>query len=205
MKYCALTFDDGPDVVMTPLVLEKLEKYGVKATFMQIGSLLGEKLVPVEEKILSLGCEIGNHSWNHEKLGDASSFDIEKSINDASDVIEKYSGKRPCFFRPPYLSFGEKLAKASPLPCICGIVAYDWPDAHTDAKKRAENVLGSIRDGAIILMHDVQPAPHPTPEALDIMIPELLARGYEFVTVSELFRIKHVDPFGRDFMWTFVE
>jgi peptidoglycan/xylan/chitin deacetylase (PgdA/CDA1 family) len=63
-----------------------------------------------------------------------------------------------------------------------------------------------MRDGAIVLLHDVQPYPHPTPEALDILIPELLAQGYELVTLSELFARKGVTPDPREeIMWTYVE
>jgi peptidoglycan-N-acetylglucosamine deacetylase len=201
-KLCALTFDDGPNVVKTGLVLDKLQKYGVVATFFVIGQNINDSTAPVMKRALSLGCELGNHSWGYSSLNTATEDVIKDSISRTTAAIEKYAGVKPAFFRPPNLAFNQNLYNASGLPNVGGVVAYDW-DQTTTAESRAKSVLQGMRDGAIILMHDVQPDPHPTPEALDILIPELKARGYEFVTLTELFKRKGVDPYaGR--LWVYV-
>jgi len=83
------------------------------------------------------------------------------------------------------------LFQAVDLTFVGGLTANDWIQS-TTAEQRAAAILNGVRDGTIILLHDVQPEPHPTPEALDIIIPALKNQGYEFVTLSELFRLKGV-------------
>jgi len=204
-KICALTFDDGPDVDKTPLVLDKLQKYGVPATFMMIGQNVNDDTKPVIERIVSMGCEIGNHSWAWESMNNMSAKDIKDSIKKTSVAIKKYSGKDPLFFRPPNLATGEVMYKNIKLPFANGVLGMDWAGCNTSAEDRANNVLSAMQDGAIILLHDVQPYPHPTPEALDILIPALQKQGYEFVTLSELFKRKGVDPKSlKNDMWKYV-
>jgi peptidoglycan/xylan/chitin deacetylase (PgdA/CDA1 family) len=94
--------------------------------------------------------------------------------------------------------------EAIDLPFAEGVLGYDWISS-TTAQERADSVLKYMRDGAIILLHDVQPDPHPTPEALDILIPALKDSGYEFVTLSDLFSRKGVDPNVEYKMWKYVE
>jgi peptidoglycan-N-acetylglucosamine deacetylase len=192
-KLCALTFDDGPDAVKTALVLDRLEKYGVAASFFVIGQKINDMTAPVLKRAVSLGCEIDNHSWSYNSLNFAGEEIIKDSIAKTTEAIRKYAGVEPAFFRPPNLAVSLKLFKAAGLPAAGGVVGNDW-DQSTTAESRAKTVLMGMRDGAIILLHDVQPDPHPTPEALDILIPELKAQGYEFVTLSELFRRKGVEP-----------
>ncbi|AEJ60943.1 polysaccharide deacetylase [Spirochaeta thermophila DSM 6578] len=206
VKLVALTFDDGPDPVMTPRVLDKLEKYGVKATFFLIGQLVNDRTKPVLDRMVAMGCEFGNHSWEWESLNNKTAEEIRESVEKTSKVIEQYTGQRPRFFRPPNLAVSDTMYEVIDLPFASGILAFDWAGQNTTAEQRAKNVLDAVRDGAIILMHDVQPEPHPTPEALDIIIPELLSQGYEFVTLSELFERKAVDPRSKTHdMWVFVE
>jgi len=190
-KLIALTFDDGPDKTLTPLVLDKLEKYNVPATFMMVGSKIGEGTKDVIKRVIDLGCEIGNHSWSYADMANMTSEEIKKSVADTTYAIEQYSGTTPLFFRPPNLSVSDTMFDAIDMPFVSGITANDW-DQSTTAEQRAAAILNNVRDGSIILLHDVQPLPHPTPEALDIIIPALLEQGYKFVTLSELFYKKGV-------------
>ncbi len=194
-KLIALTFDDGPDKILTPLVLDKLEKYNVPATFMMVGSKIGEDTKDVIKRVIDLGCEIGNHSWSYADMANMTFEEIKKSVDDTTYAIEQYSGTKPLFFRPPNLSVSDTMFDAIDMPFVSGITANDW-DQSTTAEQRAAAILNNVRDGSIILLHDVQPLPHPTPEALDIIIPALLEQGYKFVTLSELFNKKGValDP-----------
>lgn len=194
-KICALTFDDGPDTQLTALVLDKLDKYDVDATFFMVGQRLNDSTSAIVKRVVDSGCEIGNHSWSYSGMGNMSSAEVKKSIDDTTAAIQKYSGTTPKFFRPPYLQTSSTMFSTIDLTFASGIVCYDW-DQSTSAEARANYIINGVKDGAIILMHDVQPLPHPTPEALDIIIPELKKQGYEFVTLSELFRRKGValDP-----------
>ncbi len=190
-KIVALTFDDGPDTQLTPKVLDKLDKYKVPATFMMIGQKVNDSTSAVIKRIIDSGFEIGNHSWGYSSMDSMSKADIQKSINDTNAAILRYSGTTPKFFRPPNLATSSTMFDAIDLTFVSGVVAYDW-DQSTSAQTRANYIINGARDGAIFLMHDVQPLPHPTPEALDIIIPTLQSQGYEFVTLSELFRRKGV-------------
>ncbi len=146
-KYCALTFDDGPDAVRTPLVLEKLEKYGVPATFFYIGQMVGESTKPVIDRALKDGCEIGNHSWGQQSMNMMSQERIRDSVAKTSEVIQKYSGQPPKFFRPPNLAMGPNMIKAIDMPFVSGVLGYDWAGCNTTAQDRAQNVLKDMSDG----------------------------------------------------------
>lgn len=205
-KLCALTFDDGPNVDKTPLVLEMLEKHKVVATFFLVGQLVNDETKPVLDRAAALGCEFGNHSWGWASMNQMSTDEIKDSVSMTAAAIKKYTGQTPRFFRPPNLATSDEMYDAIGLPFAEGVLGMDWAGCNTSAKDRANNVLSGMKDGAIILLHDVQPEPHPTPAALNILIPALKKQGYEFVTVSELFRRKGIDPASRKYqMWKYVE
>ncbi len=191
-KLIALTFDDGPSTSLTPLVLDKLDKYKVPATFMMVGQNINSSTKSVIDRIVSSGHEIGNHSWGYTSMDTMSSADIKTSINNTTAAIQQYSGQTPKFFRAPNLAYSQTLSNACDLTFIQGILCYDW-DSSTSAQQRANYAIQGAKDGAIILLHDVQPSPHPTPEALDIIIPTLQSQGYTFVTLSQLFSAKGVN------------
>ena len=73
-------------------------------------------------------------------------------------------------------------------PFVSGVLGFDWAGCDRTPENIANNVLKSIRDGAIIILHNVQPEPHSTSSALDILIPALKKMGYEFVTLSDLLK-----------------
>jgi peptidoglycan/xylan/chitin deacetylase (PgdA/CDA1 family) len=206
-KLCALTFDDGPDTNLTTQVLDKLEYYNIVATFFVIGQKINSTTKPVLEREVSLGCEIGNHSWGYESMTSMDSAQIAVSVGNTTDAIEDNAGVSPHFFRPPNLALNSTMYRAIDLPFAGGgVVGYDWQGGGADTPEEvAHNVIRDILDGAIILLHDHQPLPHPTPEALDSIIPTLRNMGYEFVTLSDLFVRKGVDPNVENKIWTFVE
>ncbi|MBN2509579.1 MAG: polysaccharide deacetylase family protein [Spirochaetales bacterium] len=205
-KICALTFDDGPDSVKTGKVLDKLEAHNVVATFFVVGQNINDGTKAVMERAKTMGCEFGNHSWNYSSMDKLTADQITDYISRTSAAIEKYTGTTPAFFRPPNLATSQTMFDTIPYTFASGVLGYDWAGMNTGAKKRAENVINAMQNGAIILLHDVQPDPHPTPEALDIIIPELKRQGYEFVTLSELFARQGVDPAAnQDRMWVVVE
>jgi peptidoglycan/xylan/chitin deacetylase (PgdA/CDA1 family) len=206
-KLCAITFDDGPDTNLTNQVLDKLEYYQIVATFFVVGQRINGATQPVLERQVSLGCEIGNHSYGYESMTSMDSAQIVESIHKTDSLVEEYAGVTPHFFRPPNLAVNSTMYEAIDLPFASGaVIAYDWQGGSGDTpEKVASSVINGVVDGAIILLHDVQPLPHPTPEALDSIIPTLRSMGYEFVTLSDLFDRKGVDPDVENKMWTIVE
>jgi peptidoglycan/xylan/chitin deacetylase (PgdA/CDA1 family) len=111
-KLCALTFDDGPNVDKTPLVLEKLEKHKVVATFFLVGQLVNDETKPVLDRAAALGCEFGNHSWGWASMNQMSTEEIKESVSMTAAAIKKYTGQTPRFFRPPNLATSDEMYDA---------------------------------------------------------------------------------------------
>jgi peptidoglycan/xylan/chitin deacetylase (PgdA/CDA1 family) len=208
-KLCALTFDDGPDAGKTPLVLDKLEYYEVVATFFVIGQKMNSNTKPVLEREVSMGCEIGNHSYGWGSMTSMTTEEIQTSVFKTDSLVEEYAGVIPNFFRPPNLLKNNTMFESIDLPFASGVTGCDWDGCNNTPQEVAEDVLAGMRDGAIILLHDVQetvPADsHPTPAALDTLIPALKNLGYEFVTLSNLFDRKGIDPDVEYKMWKYLE
>jgi peptidoglycan/xylan/chitin deacetylase (PgdA/CDA1 family) len=208
-KLCALTFDDGPsaDPELTSLVLDILDKYHVKATFFLVGKNLNDSTKPVIDRMIKNGHETGNHSWAYDDMAKMSFDEVIKSVSDTTEAIKKYAGVTPAFFRPPNLSTSSIMYTAIDLPFVSGVTAGDWPGGGGDSTdKIMDKLKNGLKDGVIILLHDVQPKPHPTPDALDTLIPYIIKEGYEFVTLSELFKRKGITPdIKTENMYVYVE
>lgn len=115
-----------------------------------------------------------------------------EEITETSDRIEKITGERPEFFRPPYIAYNQKMFDLIDLGFICGYGCEDWVPSVT-AQERIDRVLQDAKPGYIILLHDMRDNEN-TIEAIRTIIPELKKRGYEFVTVRDLFRKSAVKP-----------
>ena len=191
-KLAALTFDDGPNTVTTPQVLEKLEKYGVVASFFVVGDNITPESERVMKKAAEMGCEINNHSRTHSVMPEQSPQQMRAETDFTSGIIERVTGKAPRFFRPPYIAVSEAMFESIPLSFIAGIGAQDWLD-EVSAEERAQRILDAVKDGDIILLHDME-GNTATVNALDTIIPELISRGFELVTVGGLFAAKEVTP-----------
>lgn len=191
-KIVALTFDDGPNVETTPKVIEKLEKYNVTASFFLIGDSITAETEYLVKKEHENGYEIANHSKTHSFMSEFSEETIKEEIKYTSDKIHEIIGEYPRFFRPPYINMNRTMVNAIDMPFICGINGLDW-DPTVDAQKRYELIMENMEDGAIILMHDLK-GNDATVEALDLLIPRLLEEGYEFVTISDVFKKKNINP-----------
>lgn len=188
-KQIAITFDDGPCEKYTPEILEILKNYNVKATFFVIGKN-AEKHPELLKQVYNAGHEIGNHTYSHPNLRSLSAEQFSEEISSTQSIIAKITGYTPTLFRPPggYLSNSivDKITSNN-----CRTVLWSWRQDTMDWKSPSvefvtSTVLSNIRDGDIILFHDCVLGKSPTPAALKIIIPELIERGYEFVTVSEL-------------------
>lgn len=195
-KVIALTFDDGPNTTTTNEVLDVLEKYGIKASFFLIGNNIDDESAKSVKRAYDMGCEIGNHSRSHAYMDQLTAEEIKEEVDFVTEKVIEITGEAPVFFRPPYIAVNDTMFETIELPFIAGYGANDWEDRVT-AEKRAQMVLRQAKDGAIILLHDAK-GNSQTVEALDTIIPELLAQGYEFVTVSEVFRARGAEPKAHD-------
>ena len=184
-KYLALSFDDGPNTVTTPKVLDVLEENGVPASFFVCGKNIDKSTAKVMRRALQLGCDIENHSFSHSHISRLSEEQIRDEVGRTDALIEKYTGSAPRFFRPPYIDHNELMHKTIGHTFICGVGADDWKK-DVDTATRARLILDNVKDGDIILLHDFE-GNNATVEALKTVIPELKSRGFEFVTVPQLF------------------
>ena len=176
----ALTFDDGPSSY-TPRVLNCLEEYGQAATFFVVGynaSRYGSTM----KRMIDMGCEIGNHSNNHPDLTNLSYSGIVNEMAVTNTYIYNATGTYATVSRTPGGSYNNTVKSAISTPIIMwSIDTLDWKTR--DTWSTVNSVLNNVKDGDIVLMHDIH---SPTITAAEILIPELVARGYQLVTVSEL-------------------
>lgn len=184
----ALTFDDGPNGKATPKILDTLEKYGVVATFFDLGQNMANypKVVKREETI---GCEVESHTYAHKNLNKLTSAQIKADMEKAEKVYQNILGHKPSLVRPPYGNANSTVKSTLKYPLI------NWDIDTLDWKSRnAESVLKEIHkysdyDGRIILMHGIY---NSTAEAVEKLVPELIDNGYQLVTVSEMAKYKNV-------------
>ncbi len=192
MPMIALTFDDGPDTVITPQVLDLLEEYGIVASFFLIARNITPESAEVVRRAQAMGCDIENHTVTHPFMDRLTAEEIRAEVDTCTEKIIEITGKAPRFFRPPFIAVNREMYDSIDLTFICGAGCEDWVPEVT-AEQRAGRVLANAEDGQIVLLHDMQ-GNRNTVEALKVIIPELKKRGYEFVTVSQLFEKKNVIP-----------
>ncbi len=192
----ALTFDDGPNTGTTCEVLDILEKYMVRASFFVVGNNITPETEGVIKRAYDLGCEINNHSKTHSVMPDLTSSEIMEETAYVSEQVKRITGKDTVFFRPPYIVVNDIMLENIDMPFIAGIGCNDWEEEVT-AEMRASRIKEQLHDGVIILMHDAE-GNSKTVKALDMLIPYILEKGYQFATVSELFEAKGVEIRGDD-------
>lgn len=176
----ALTWDDGP-AEATSVILDALEAVGGKGTFFVVGQRVGYYVDNVK-RAAALGCEIGNHTWEHAYLDSLSAEQIQSQIKRTNDKVEEVTGVRPTVMRPTGGRVDDTVKANVGMPMILwSIDTLDWKTR--DADSTIDAVLDHVQDGDIILMHDLYDA---TAKAAQTIIPELVKRGYQLVTVSEM-------------------
>lgn len=185
----SLTFDDGPHP-RTLELLRVLDEYRVRATFFQVGAYV--RAAPEVARAAAGTHEVANHTDTHPWLWRTWPSRIEEEIARAQDSIVAATGHVPRLFRPTYgvpgIGLGRALRRHKLTKVGWTVIGNDWK---LRAPEIAERVLKHLRPGANICLHDGRdrnPAPDisETIEAVRILIPAALARGYEFVTLSEL-------------------
>ena len=189
-RYVALTFDDGPSGKYTRALLDGLYDRGAKATFL----LCGYRMVnypDITQRIFEEGHEIGYHGYSHNPMQSMSRRGIAQELMDSQALLPE--GCRPSFLRPPGGFSSEavqQVAEARGLAILhWSVDPEDWATKDTAAIEKA--VLNQVKDGDIILLHDMTDSS--VKAALDI-VDALLKEDFEFVTVSELARLRGIRP-----------
>jgi len=189
-KAIGLTFDDGPGPG-TPPLLKLLAEYSASATFFQIGTNV-LRCPDVAVAVRDAGHEIGNHSQTHPNFALRRPTFVREEFEAAQETISSITGVRPRFLRAPFgvrwFGFAEAQRRLGVMGVMWSILGLDWK---LPAPEIATRVLSRVRDGDIICLHDGRgtlkdPDVSPTIEAVRRILPELLARGYHFETVTQL-------------------
>jgi peptidoglycan/xylan/chitin deacetylase (PgdA/CDA1 family) len=191
--YVAMTFDDGPHATLTPKLLDLLARKKIKATFF----VLGENAVQHPEilkRAVAEGHEIGNHSWSHPNLAKLSNEALRSQLQRTDDVISQAIGSHPKLMRPPYgeltpkqrqwvnNEFGYKVI-------LWDVDPLDWKEPGPSVV--AQRIIKETKPGSIMLSHDIHAQSITAmPEVFDT----LLAKGFKFVTVSELLSVAAPSP-----------
>ena len=183
--YIAMTFDDGPHVTNTPRLLDMVKQRHIKLTFFE----LGERIVQdpeIVKRIVAEGHELGNHSWSHPDFAKMSDSAVRSELQRTQDAFQDAVGFKPHLMRPPYgaitksqrewihREFGFKII-------LWDVDPLDWKRPGPDVVAR--RIIANTRAGSIILSHDIH---KPTIDAMPQVFDTLLAKGFKFVTVSEL-------------------
>lgn len=190
-KVVALTFDDGPDEVYTPQVLDILKKYDVKATFFLVGENI-ERNADIVAREVEEGHEIGNHTYTHINVDKNGYNEIYNEIIKTQDLIKKITGEEPKLFRPPYRAISKNMCdiiknKNMNIVLWSNLDPRDW--SNPGVYYIVNTIDTKVENGNIILLHDynrVRSSKSQTVQALDSIIPKLKEKGYKFVTVSQL-------------------
>ncbi len=192
-KRVALTFDDGPDDQFTPRVMDVLKQEGVPATFFMVGNRVRTFPATVAKAVRE-GHVVGNHTWDHARLAGMPGSDVRRNIEAAETAISEVAGYRPSLFRPAYGDLTPaEVKEIAPLGVkiiFWSVDTLDWRGL--DSQQVVAAVMSHAHPGAIVLQHSAGGRGEDLSgsiAALPVIIRDLRAQGYQFVTVPDLLRI----------------
>jgi peptidoglycan-N-acetylglucosamine deacetylase len=184
MKAVYLTFDDGPHPVHTPQVLDALARHDARGTFFQVGVDI-DRRPELTRRLVDEGHGIGNHSWSHPDLSQLTAAAGIDELTRTNALLADVLGRPPTLFRPPYGRMGPTTrtdaATVGLDTVLWDVSPEDWSCPGVDAI--VSRVLGSVDDGAIVLFHDGGGDRSQSVAALDEILSDLSARGFEFPQV----------------------
>lgn len=183
----AITFDDGPRGRITEEILDVLKENNVKATFFILGEN-GKRYPKILKRMKEDGHQISNHSYSHPNLKKMKMEDVKKQLQQTQNIIYNTTGERNKYYRPPYGAISkeqkEEIKKSLGLTSVMwNICPVDW-DKKVTTDYISKFLIENAKNRGIILLHDYKK----TAEAIKIAIPEIKKKGYEFVTVEELYK-----------------
>lgn len=191
--FVALTFDDGPDAVMTPRVLDTLDRYGVKATFFLVGEKV-RKNPDLVRRMVNEGHIIGNHTYTHSAMFPLSSRpSVRKEIADTQQVVEDIAGIKMRLFRPP---FGVTNPVIGATVRECGLQTVGWSVRSLDTFERrgrmevCNRIKRKLHNGAVVLLHD---RCKDADLLLAHVLEEIKACNMQVVALDKLFEIERYE------------
>jgi len=184
----ALTYDDGPYTPVTNQILDVLEEYNGRATFFVVGSRVPTYKDCIKREA-SLGCEIGNHTYNHTILTSVNASTIKSEIADTNAAVKNITGQAPKIVRTPGGAVNSTVKANVKYPMFnWSVDTLDWK--YRNSSSVVSSIKNNVRDGSIVLMHDLYGS---TGTATEQIVPWLVKNGYQLVTVSELMAVKGID------------
>ena len=183
----ALTFDDGPYDKVTNRIVKTLAKYEARATFFVVGNRVA-KYSDTLKNAYNYGNEIGTHTYDHGDLSKMKKAGILWEMKKSGKAIQDVLGVKPDLLRPPYGNVNDKMRRLVGLPMIYwSIDSEDWKSRNV---KKILKRCKEIQDGDIVLMHDLYPT---TADAIEKLVPKLIKKGFQLVTVEELFYYRGIE------------
>lgn len=177
----ALTYDDGPYAAVGNRIMDVMNLYGGKCTFFMVGNRVASYAAEVQ-RMAREGFEVANHTQDHPNLKKLGSAQIQAQVNACNDVIQAVSGIRPTVMRLPGGDKNNMVLASTGMPIVLwNIDTRDWKTRNTQSTVNA--VLGKVKDGDIVLMHELYGS---TAAATETLVPILVSQGFQLVTVSEL-------------------
>ena len=179
----ALTFDDGPNIKYTPMLLDGLKERGIKATFFLIGANTEqEESKKIVKRMYEEGHLIGNHTYSHVQMTHLSEEAAVREIERTDQVISAITGEHVAYMRPPFGAWQRELeVRMEVLPVLWSVDPLDWTTENVD--EIVSKVVTEVEEGDIILLHDCYAS---SVEAALRIVDILQKEGYEFVTVDRL-------------------
>ena len=182
----ALSFDDGPYTPVTSKILKTLKKYDSRATFFVVGNRI-QTYSKVLKESYDMGNQIGSHTYDHEDLSKKNKTQLAAEMKKTNKELRSVIGCNANLIRPPYGNISDLMRKSIKIPMIYwSIDTDDWK------WRNAAKVLDecrNVQDGDIILMHDLYSS---TAQAVKKLVPRLKKKGYQLVTIDEMFYYKGI-------------
>ncbi|BAU27083.1 peptidoglycan/xylan/chitin deacetylase (PgdA/CDA1 family) [Aneurinibacillus soli] len=189
----ALTFDDGPDPRYTPYLLDLLKKYNVKATFFVVGSK-AEKHPAIIRRMQEEGHVIGIHNYVHRSNWVTNPWKLWQQIHHSADIIERITGQRPMYYRPPWGLFTifDFIMGKEFFFVLWSAMAGDWR-IQVDHNVLQKRILTCLHGGCVLVLHDSGEtfgADHDAPlymlKALEGVLQDDVSKTYSFVLINEM-------------------
>ena len=195
-RHVALTFDDGPSR-WTEQILDALAEHAAQASFFVRGSAVDTRTAETVLRAFRAGCDVGNHTHNHVSYERCDEATALEEFDRTHRLLEELTGVPPVLARPPFGHAPERLDgiagdRGYRATIMWSVTPDDWADPQPRADEIADVVLTQLHPGAIVLLHDGwdpergELSRRQTVDAVRRMLPELRARGYEPVAVSQL-------------------
>ena len=184
----AITFDDGPHWTNTEKLVDILNKYDARATFFMLGSRAVE-IPDVVKYVYDAGNEVASHTYSHKDLATLGEEEFWYEVNETNKVLSEITGQSLVYLRPPYGSRNQFVMDNLPMVVVCwNVDTEDWKSR--DKNMVFDEVMKNASDGNIVLLHDIHTS---TIEAAELFVPALVQKGYQLVTLEELFYYRGVE------------